>query len=345
MLPCCAPAQTTVSQHSVGQPRCIRDGDLVIVYEGHSSMKAVHVNSKERFDNKFGSFAQKDWLGLPFGSKVHARSGVRGWVHLLAPSPTLWSLVLPHRTQILYIADISMVCLHLDLAPGCVVLESGTGSASLTHSLVRAVAPLGHVHTFEFHSGRAANMHTLPVCLPAWSEEAAKELARNGLSPWVTVRQRNIEQDGFPCAMSATSDAALAASQQPEQQPGQQPEQKPEQKPGQQPDQAPQQDDGGPDLPDQQVDMTAVSAPEQATVPGLASPAPALVEPGPVQKPSSAPPTQQAISHPPQPLPISPLKLTDLPVGAAEAVKAVDVDLTGQADAVFLDLPAPQKVS
>ncbi|KAJ9528265.1 hypothetical protein QJQ45_014247, partial [Haematococcus lacustris] len=371
MLPCCAPAQTT----AVGQPRCIRDGDLVIVYEGHSSMKAVHVNSKERFDNKFGSFAQKDWLGLPFGSKVHARSGVRGWVHLLAPSPTLWSLVLPHRTQILYIADISMVCLHLDLAPGCVVLESGTGSASLTHSLVRAVAPLGHVHTFEFHSGRA--------------DEAAKELARNGLSQWVTVRQRNIEQDGFPCAMSATSNAALAASQQPEQQPeqqpgqqpeqqpgqqpeqqpeqqpgqqpeqqpeqqpgqqpeqqpGQQPEQQPEQQPGQQPDQSPQQHDGGPDLPDQQVDMTAVRAPEQATVPGLASPAPALLEPGPVQEQLSTPPTQLAISQPPQPLPISPLKPTDLPAGAAEAVEAVEVDLTGQADAVFLDLPAPQKVS
>ncbi|GFH07389.1 tRNA (adenine(58)-N(1))-methyltransferase [Haematococcus lacustris] len=170
--------------------------------------------------------ATMDWLGLPFGSKVHARSGVRGWVHLLAPSPTLWSLVLPHRTQILYIADISMVCLHLDLAPGCVVLESGTGSASLTHSLVRAVAPLGHVHTFEFHSGRAE------------------------------------QQPG----------------QQPEQQPGQQPEQQPEQQPGQQPDQSPQQHDG------------------------------------------------------------------DLPAGAAEAVEAVEVDLTGQADAVFLDLPAPQKL-
>ena len=36
------------------------------------------------------------------------------------------------------------------------MLEAGTGSGSLTHSLARAVAPDGRVHSFDFHEPRAA---------------------------------------------------------------------------------------------------------------------------------------------------------------------------------------------
>jgi hypothetical protein len=175
-------------------------------------MKAVYVEAKGWYDNRFGHFPHKaspvgrlhpqflqhpyewnlclllwgfhvvpvllmlqDWIGLPFGSKVFSKSGPgghKGWVYLLAPTTDLWSLVLRHRTQILYIADISMVCMYLDLRPGCTVLESGTGSGSLTHSLIRAVAPTGHVHTFEFHPERAGrcqlgcfNLYRYVICL------------------------------------------------------------------------------------------------------------------------------------------------------------------------------------
>lgn len=49
----------------------------------------------------------------------------KGWVYLLHPTPELWTVNLPHRTQILYSTDISMVILQLALKPGSVVIESG----------------------------------------------------------------------------------------------------------------------------------------------------------------------------------------------------------------------------
>lgn len=64
-------------------------------------------------------------------------------MHLLAPTPELWTLVLSHRTQFLYIAGFSFAVMYLEIVPGCLVIESGTGSGSLTTSLARAVAPTG----------------------------------------------------------------------------------------------------------------------------------------------------------------------------------------------------------
>ncbi|BDA45787.1 tRNA (adenine(58)-N(1))-methyltransferase catalytic subunit [Coccomyxa sp. Obi] len=176
-----------------GPPRTIADGDLVILYEQFDSMKAVYVDAKENIQSRFGCFPMKDWVGKPFGSRMCAKGKSQGWVHILAPTPELWTQVLRHRTQILYAADIAMICTFLELRPGCTVLESGTGSGSLTHSLARAVAPSGHVHTFDFHQKR--------------TEEASAEFARHGLGPVVTVQHRNIEALGFPKELHGKADA------------------------------------------------------------------------------------------------------------------------------------------
>jgi tRNA (adenine57-N1/adenine58-N1)-methyltransferase len=119
----------------------------------------------------------------------------KGYVHLLLPTPELWTLVLKHRTQILYLADIATICCQLELKPGSIVLESGTGSGSLTTSLARAIAPTGQVYTFEFHEQRAL--------------DAAAEFEQNGLGKLITVEQRNIEELGFPENFHNKADAVF----------------------------------------------------------------------------------------------------------------------------------------
>lgn len=179
--------------------RSINDGDLVIVYEKYDTMKAVKVCVGSVLENRFGLFKHSDWIGKQFGSKVFSSKG--GFVYLLAPTPELWTLVLSHRTQILYIADISFVIMFLELVPGCLVLESGTGSGSLTTSLARAVAPRGHVYTFDFHEQRAVS--------------AREDFEKTGLSNVITVGVRDIQGEGFPDEFSGRADSVFLDLPQP----------------------------------------------------------------------------------------------------------------------------------
>jgi len=45
-----------------------------------------------------------------------------------------------------------MICNRLGLKPGCKVVESGTGTGSLSVSMCKAVFPKGHLFTYEFNS-------------------------------------------------------------------------------------------------------------------------------------------------------------------------------------------------
>ncbi|CAH1792979.1 unnamed protein product [Owenia fusiformis] len=158
----------------------ILDGDTVVLFMGHANMLSLKLQKGEVFQTKFGALHHDDVIGKKYGSKV--RTG-KGFVYVLHFTPELWTLNLPHRTQILYATDISMVTIQLDLKPGSIVVESGTGSGSLSHSIIRAIAPTGHLHTFEFHEER--------------SKKARKEFDDHDIGEYVTVRHRDVCENGF----------------------------------------------------------------------------------------------------------------------------------------------------
>ncbi|KAL0331950.1 UNVERIFIED_CONTAM: tRNA (adenine(58)-N(1))-methyltransferase catalytic subunit TRMT61A [Sesamum calycinum] len=194
------------------------EGDLVVVYERYDSMKPVKVTENGVLQNRFGVFKHSDWIGKAFGSKVFSSKG--GFVYLLAPTPELWTLVLSHRTQILYIADISFVVMYLEIVPGCVVLESGTGSG-LTLLHVQLLQTGMFIHLISMNRG----LHQLgvansvsPCVLPAPTnikQLSREDFERTGLSSLVTVGVRDIQGEGFPDEFFGRADSVFLDLPQP----------------------------------------------------------------------------------------------------------------------------------
>lgn len=108
----------------VGYEELIKEGDTAILSLGHGAMVAVRVQRGAQTQTRHGVLRHSvDLIGRPFGSKVTCGRG--GWVYVLHPTPELWTLNLPHRTQILYSTDIALLTMMLELRPGSVVCESG----------------------------------------------------------------------------------------------------------------------------------------------------------------------------------------------------------------------------
>ncbi|KAI0685634.1 S-adenosyl-L-methionine-dependent methyltransferase [Cytidiella melzeri] len=133
----------------------IAEGDLVIVWMTRELVQPLLISAGKELNNKFGVYRHSDLIGMPYGSKVGSRNG-KGFIHVLRPTPELWTLALPHRTQILYLADIAFVTSWLDIKPGSKVIEAGTGSGSFSHSTARTIGRTGHLWSYEFHETRAS---------------------------------------------------------------------------------------------------------------------------------------------------------------------------------------------
>ncbi|KAG8691888.1 tRNA (adenine-N(1)-)-methyltransferase catalytic subunit trm61 [Ceratobasidium sp. 423] len=162
--------------------RCIAAGDVVILWMTREDIQPIVVTPGKELNGRYGVYRHSDLVGVSYGSKISSRNG-RGFIHALRPTPELWTLALPHRTQILYHADISYITMWLGIKPGSVIVEAGTGSGSFSHSIARTIGPTGKLFSFEFHEQRA--------------NKAREEFARHGIEEFVVLQHRNVCKDGF----------------------------------------------------------------------------------------------------------------------------------------------------
>lgn len=128
-------------------------------------------------------------------SKTSLSAAQSGFVHILQPTPEIWTSSLPHRTQVVYTPDYSYILQRIRARPGTRLIEAGAGSGSFTHASARAVyngapsasddssSPTGKVFSFEFHEQRFDKMK--------------KEIQQHGLSTLVEVNHRDVYHEGF----------------------------------------------------------------------------------------------------------------------------------------------------
>ncbi|CAK0853024.1 unnamed protein product [Prorocentrum cordatum] len=166
-------------------------GDYIVLWGGYSSVSGAVLEHGAITNNRYGSFHHDDLIGQPYGSKVWSRKG-RAWLAMLRPSPEMLTQSLTHRTQIIYHADISLLLMLLDVRPGKVVVEAGTGSGSVSASLARALCPGGTLYTFEFHEER--------------QRQAAADFERYGLSGTIVSQHRDVCKNGFTDALDGMVD-------------------------------------------------------------------------------------------------------------------------------------------
>ncbi|QBM88247.1 tRNA (adenine-58-N(1)-) methyltransferase subunit Gcd14p [Metschnikowia aff. pulcherrima] len=161
----------------------IAEGDLVLAFISRGLIKPFTVKKGEFLNTRFGSFEHDRMIGMKYGAQM---GGVKekGFVHLLHPTPELWTISLPHRTQIVYTPDSSYIVQRLGITSGSRVIEAGTGSASFTHAFARTVGDDGKVFSYEFHEPRYL--------------EARRELAEHGLLLRnCVITHRDVCNDGF----------------------------------------------------------------------------------------------------------------------------------------------------
>ncbi len=141
----------------------------VLFVDGKSSVQRVRKDGIETHD---GGVKLSETEKMRFGTVVETNIGRK----LTLVKPTLSDLVsrIARRTQVLYPKEVGYLLLSLDIAPGSLVFEAGTGSGVSTAYIANIVRPSGKVVSMDVNEESV--------------EIARKNLSLLGLSDYVELR-------------------------------------------------------------------------------------------------------------------------------------------------------------
>ncbi|MDH5401280.1 MAG: tRNA (adenine-N1)-methyltransferase [Candidatus Heimdallarchaeota archaeon] len=156
-----------------------KEDDTVLLVYNHRKKWLRNISEGE-FHCNFGKLDLNELVNQPFGTVLTTNTGTQ----IKAILPTMMDYLenFYHESQIIYAKDAGMILLLLDLKPGDVVYEAGTGSGGLTSILATYVGNEGKVITHEVREKA--------------QKAAMKNLKRMKLDN-VEFHLRDVKEEGF----------------------------------------------------------------------------------------------------------------------------------------------------
>jgi len=154
--------------------------DLALLVGRDRKTFIIRLKQGSQFHTHHGVLAHDDLLGNPWGMQVSTHLGYP--FLLLQPSTDDLVRDLKRTTQIIYPKDAGYILIKMRVAPGCRVVEAGTGSGGLTLVFAQAVSPAGRVASYEVR--------------PEMQQLARSNLEQLGLAEFVEFKLRDIAE-GF----------------------------------------------------------------------------------------------------------------------------------------------------
>ncbi|MCL1599769.1 MAG: tRNA (adenine-N1)-methyltransferase [Actinomycetia bacterium] len=136
-----------------------REGDLCLLNDAKGRQYLVTLASGSMWQSDKGSLAHDAVIGEPEGATVATSTDAP----LVALRPRLADYVLRMKrgAAVMYPKDTGALIMWADIAPGCTVVEAGTGSGALTLALLRAVGDSGLVVSVDKRQDHAVHAKRL----------------------------------------------------------------------------------------------------------------------------------------------------------------------------------------